>query len=208
MEAARHRNNGTECSLIGHAGHPEVEGTMGQADGGMHLVESVEDTARLKIEDETNLAYVTQTTLSMDDTARIVSALRVRFPNIKGPKKDDICYATQNRQDAVKVLARTVDVMLVVGSPNSSNSNRLREVAEGLGVRAYMIDGPQDIQREWLFGVNRVGLTAGASAPEQLVQQVIVRLCEWGAEVVEEQQGKTENVSFPVPKKLRSNEIP
>ena len=208
MEAARHRNNGTECILIGHAGHPEVEGTMGQADGGMHLVESVEDTARLKIEDETNLAYVTQTTLSMDDTARIVSALRVRFPNIKGPKKDDICYATQNRQDAVKVLARTVDVMLVVGSPNSSNSNRLREVAEGLGVRAYMIDGPQDIQREWLFGVNRVGLTAGASAPEQLVQQVIVRLCEWGAEVVEEQQGKTENVSFPVPKKLRSNEIP
>ena len=165
MEVARHRSNGTECILIGHAGHPEVEGTMGQADDGMYLVESVEDVARLQVKDETNLSYATQTTLSMDDTAKIVSALRARFPHIKGPKKDDICYATQNRQDAGKNLAKSVDVMLVVGSRNSSNSNRLREVAEGQGVPAYMIDGPQDIRREWLDGVQRVGLTAGASAP-------------------------------------------
>jgi 4-hydroxy-3-methylbut-2-enyl diphosphate reductase len=207
MEVARHRSNGTECILIGHAGHPEVEGTIGQADGGMYLVESVEDVAKLRVKDETSLSYVTQTTLSMDDTAKIVSALRARFPAIKGPKKDDICYATQNRQDAVKVLAKSVDVMLVVGSRNSSNSNRLREVAEGQGVRGYMIDGPQDIRREWLEGVQRVGLTAGASAPEELVQQVVARLREWGAETVEEQQGKTENVSFPVPKPLRANDI-
>jgi 4-hydroxy-3-methylbut-2-enyl diphosphate reductase len=207
MEVIRHRNNGTECILIGHAGHPEVEGTLGQAETGMYLVESTEDVARLHVMDEENLSYVTQTTLSMDDTARIVSALRARFPNIKGPKKDDICYATQNRQDAVKVLAKNVDVMLVVGSSNSSNSNRLREVAEGQGVRGYMIDGPQDIQREWLTGVHKVGLTAGASAPEQLVQQVVRRLQEWGAEIVHEQQGKTENVSFPVPKPLRVNDI-
>lgn len=207
MEVVRHRNNGIECILIGHAGHPEVEGTMGQADAGMHLVESVEDVARLKMRDEADLAYVTQTTLSMDDTAKIVTALRARFSNIRGPKKDDICYATQNRQDAVKALAKSVDVMLVVGSSNSSNSNRLREVAEGQGVRGYMIDGPQDIQREWLAGVHKVGLTAGASAPEQLVQQVVKRLQEWGAEIVHEQRGKTENVSFPVPKPLRVNNI-
>ena len=205
MEVVRHRNNGTECILIGHAGHPEVEGTMGQADTDMHLVESVEDVARLKVRDESNLAYVTQTTLSMDDTTRIVAALRVRFPDIKGPKKDDVCYATQNRQDAVKSLAKNVDVMLVVGSPNSSNSNRLREVAEGQGVRAYMIDGPQDIRREWLKGVTRIGLTAGASAPEQLVQQVVARLREWGADNIEEQPGKIENVSFPVPRTLRAD---
>jgi 4-hydroxy-3-methylbut-2-en-1-yl diphosphate reductase len=204
MEVARHRSNGTECILIGHAGHPEVEGTMGQADGGMHLVESVEDVARLQVMDAANLAYATQTTLSMDDTAKIVSALRARYPAIKGPKKDDICYATQNRQDAVKTLAGSVDVMLVVGSHNSSNSNRLREVAEGQGVRAYMIDGPQDIRREWLEGVQRVGLTAGASAPEQLVQQVVARLREWGAELVQEGEGKTENVTFPLPKSLRA----
>lgn len=203
MEVVRHRQNGTECILIGHAGHPEVQGTMGQAEGGIYLIESVEDVAKLKVGDETHLAYVTQTTLSMDDTARIVTALRVRFPNIKGPKKDDICYATQNRQDAVKALSKTVEVMLVVGSPNSSNSNRLREVAEGLGVRAYMIDGPNDIQREWLTGVTRVGLTAGASAPEQLVQQVIARLREWGAEWVEERNGKPENIMFPLPKILQ-----
>jgi 4-hydroxy-3-methylbut-2-enyl diphosphate reductase len=140
----------------------------------------------------------------MDDTAKIVSALRARFPAIKGPKKDDICYATQNRQDAAKTLARSVDVMLVVGSHNSSNSNRLREVAEGQGVRAYMIDGPQDIRREWLEGVQRVGLTAGASAQEQLVQQVVTRLREWGAELVQEGAGKTENVTFPLPKSLRA----
>jgi len=203
LEVARHRSNGTECILIGHAGHPEVEGTMGQADSGMHLVESVEDVARLQVRDEANLSYATQTTLSMDDTAKIVNALRVRFPNIKGPKKDDICYATQNRQDAVKVLAKSVDVMLVVGSRNSSNSNRLREVAEGQGVRSYMIDGPQDIRCEWLEGAQRVGLTAGASAPEELVQQVVARLREWGAEIVEEQRGKVENISFPIPKTLR-----
>jgi 4-hydroxy-3-methylbut-2-enyl diphosphate reductase len=205
MEVVRHRNNGTECILIGHAGHPEVEGTMGQADTDMHLVESVEDVARLNVRDESNLAYVTQTTLSMDDTTRIVTALRVRFPDIKGPKKDDICYATQNRQDAVKSLAKNVDVMLVVGSPNSSNSNRLREVAEGQGVRGYMIDGPQDIRREWLEGVKRIGLTAGASAPEQLVQQVVARLREWGADNIEEQTGKIENISFPVPRTLRAD---
>jgi 4-hydroxy-3-methylbut-2-enyl diphosphate reductase len=205
MEVVRYRNNGTECILIGHAGHPEVEGTLGQADGGMHLVEAVEDVARLQVRDETNLAYVTQTTLSMDDTAKIVAALRARYPKIKGPRKDDICYATQNRQDAVKALAKSVDVMLVVGSRNSSNSNRLREVAEGQGVRGYMIDGPQDIRREWLEGAQRVGLTAGASAPEQLVQRVISNLQDWGAELVVEQRGKTENVSFPVPKILRTN---
>jgi 4-hydroxy-3-methylbut-2-enyl diphosphate reductase len=204
MEVVRHRNNGTECVLIGHAGHPEVEGTMGQAQDGMYLVESADDVAKLKVRDEANLAYVTQTTLSMDDTAKIVTALRERFPCIRGPKKDDICYATQNRQDAVKTLAKTVDVMLVVGSANSSNSNRLREVAEGQGIRAYMIDGPDNIQREWLDGVNKVGLTAGASAPELLVQQVAERLREWGATLVVEKEGRAENVSFPVPKSLQS----
>jgi 4-hydroxy-3-methylbut-2-enyl diphosphate reductase len=205
MEVVRHRNNNTECILIGHAGHPEVEGTMGQAGAGMHLVESVEDVARLKVKDESSLAYVTQTTLSMDDTARIVDALRARFPDIRGPKKDDICYATQNRQDAVKVLAKSVDVMLVVGSRNSSNSNRLREVAEGQGVRGYMIDGPQDIRQEWLVNVKRVGLTAGASAPELLVRQVIDRLREFGATQVLEMDGKSEHVMFPVPKELRAS---
>ncbi|OGT19332.1 MAG: 4-hydroxy-3-methylbut-2-enyl diphosphate reductase [Gammaproteobacteria bacterium RBG_16_57_12] len=208
MEVVRHRDAGTECILIGHAGHPEVEGTMGQADAGMHLVESVEDIAKLKISNETNLAYVTQTTLSMDDTAKIVAALRARFPEIKGPKKDDICYATQNRQDAVRVLAKSVQLMLVVGSRNSSNSNRLREVAEGQGVRAYMIDGPNDIKRDWLAGSQKIGLTAGASAPEELVQQVVTRLREWGAEIVEEQQGKSENISFPVPRTLRVGDSP
>jgi len=206
MEVMRHRGNGTECILIGHAGHPEVEGTMGQADGGMYLVESVEDVTRLQVKDDTNLSYVTQTTLSMDDTAKIVAALRARYPGIKGPKKDDICYATQNRQDAVKALSKSVDLLLVVGSRNSSNSNRLREVAEGQGVRGYMIDGPQDIQREWLEGVGRVGLTAGASAPEELVQQVVARLREWGADIIEEQPGKIENVSFPMPKTLRAKD--
>jgi len=204
MEVARHRNNGTECILIGHAGHPEVEGTMGQAEGGIYLVESVEDVDRLRVTNVDDLAYVTQTTLSMDDTAKIVAALRGRFPGIKGPKKDDICYATQNRQDAVKTLAKTVEVMLVVGSSNSSNSNRLREVAEGQGIRAYMIDGPEDIRREWLMGVHRLGLTAGASAPELLVQRIVGRLREWGASLVEESPGQAENVSFPVPRDLRS----
>lgn len=204
MEVVRHCNNGTECILIGHAGHPEVEGTMGQINAAMHLVESVEDIAKLKPKNESNLAYVTQTTLSMDDTAKIVNALRARFPSIKGPKKDDICYATQNRQDAVKALSRKVDVMLVVGSPNSSNSNRLREVAEGQGIRAYMIDGPEDIRREWLAGAQKLGLTAGASAPESLVQQVIVRLNDYGANLTLEVEGKPEDVMFPVPKSLRN----
>jgi 4-hydroxy-3-methylbut-2-enyl diphosphate reductase len=203
MEVVRHRNNNTECILIGHAGHPEVEGTMGQADAGMYLVESVEDVAGLKVRDESNLAYVTQTTLSMDDTARIVAALRARFPRIRGPKKDDICYATQNRQDAVKSLAEMVDVMLVVGSHNSSNSNRLREVAEARGVRAYMIDGPQDLRREWFEGVGKIGLTAGASAPELLVQQVIAWLQGLGAHLAESPAGYSEGVVFPVPRELR-----
>ena len=203
MEVVRHRNSGSECVLIGHAGHPEVEGTMGQAVGGMHLVESVEDVAKLHVQDETDLAYVTQTTLSMDDTAKIVAALRKRFPLIKGPKKDDICYATQNRQDAVKILSKVVDIMLVVGSANSSNSNRLREVAEGQGIRAYMIDGPEDIDRSWLAGVEKVGLTAGASAPEQLVHRVIARLSDWGANVQETRNEQPESVVFAVPKELR-----
>ncbi|MEW6332269.1 MAG: 4-hydroxy-3-methylbut-2-enyl diphosphate reductase [Pseudomonadota bacterium] len=203
MEVVRHRNSNTECVLIGHAGHPEVEGTMGQADAGMYLVESVADVAGLKVRDESNIAYVTQTTLSMDDTAKIVAALRERFPRIKGPKKDDICYATQNRQDAVKALAELVDIMLVVGSHNSSNSNRLREVAEARGVRAYMIDGPQDLRREWFEGVGKIGLTAGASAPELLVQQVIEWLQGLGARLVESPAGYSEGVVFPVPRELR-----
>jgi 4-hydroxy-3-methylbut-2-enyl diphosphate reductase len=203
MEVVRHRNSNTECILIGHAGHPEVEGTMGQADAGMYLVESVDDVSKLKVRDESDLAYVTQTTLSMDDTAKIVAALRARFPQIRGPKKDDICYATQNRQDAVKALAQRVDVMLVVGSHNSSNSNRLREVAEARGVRAYMIDGPQDLRREWFEGVRSVGLTAGASAPELLVQQVIKWLQGLGAQLAESPADYSEGVVFPVPRELR-----
>lgn len=208
MEVARHRQRGTECVLIGHAGHPEVEGTMGQARDGIYLVENVDDVARLTISNPRQLTYVTQTTLSVDDTARIVTALRVRFPDIQGPKKDDICYATQNRQDAVKSLARECDVVLVVGSANSSNSNRLREVAETQGARAYMIDGPEDIEPVWLTGVKRVGLTAGASAPELLVQQVVERLREWGATVAEERVGTPENVVFPVMRELRRGSAP
>ncbi len=203
MEVARLRGQGVECILVGHAGHPEVEGTMGQANDGIYLVERVEDVAALRVRSPEKLAYVTQTTLSMDDTARIVEALRVKFPTIRSPKKDDICYATQNRQDAVKKLAQRVEVMLVVGSSNSSNSNRLREVAAAQGIRAYMIDGPGDIRREWLEGTGKVGLTAGASAPEVLVQQVIARLREMGAKIVEECAGKTEGVYFPLPKSLR-----
>ncbi len=202
-EVIRHHRHGTECVLIGHAGHPEVEGTLGQVAGGVHLVETVGDIATLEVRDPRHLAYVTQTTLSVDDTTRIVAALRARFPSIHGPKKDDICYATQNRQDAVRELAARCPVVLVVGSVNSSNSNRLREVALGLGARSYMIDGPQDLRREWFEGVARVGLTAGASAPEVLVQQVIARLREWGASEVAEQERRPEGVSFPVPRALR-----
>ena len=208
MEVARHRQNGTECVLIGHAGHPEVEGTMGQANDGIYLVERVEDVPALRVREPDNLAYVTQTTLSMDDTARIIEALRARFPAIRSPKKDDICYATQNRQDAVKRLAQSVAVVLVVGSPNSSNSNRLREVAASQGARAYMIDGPEDIRREWLAGAEKIGLSAGASAPEMLVQQVIARLREMGAAGVEECSGRAEGVYFPLPKSLQPAATP
>jgi len=170
----------------------------------MYLVENVEDVARLAVRDPENLSYATQTTLSLDDTARIVAALRARFPAIRGPKKDDICYATQNRQDAVKEMAGKCDVVLVVGSRNSSNSNRLREVAESLGVRAYMIDGPDDIRREWLDGAETIGLTAGASAPEVLVQRIISRLREWGAEEIQQQPRVAEGVTFTIPKALRA----
>jgi 4-hydroxy-3-methylbut-2-enyl diphosphate reductase len=203
LEVIRHRKDGTECVLIGHAGHPEVEGTMGQADGGVYLVENETDVTKLIVQRPENLAYVTQTTLSVDDTARVIAALRLRFPKIQGPRKDDICYATQNRQDAVRKLALECDVVLVVGSANSSNSNRLREVAEGQGARSYMIDGPEDMQHAWLDGASCVGLTAGASAPEVLVQQVVTRLREWGVTRVDEQTGETERVIFPVPRELR-----
>jgi 4-hydroxy-3-methylbut-2-enyl diphosphate reductase len=203
VEVSRQRRHGTEVVLIGHAGHPEVEGTLGQATDGMYLVENVEDVARLSVRDPANLSYATQTTLSLDDTARIVAALRARFPQIHGPKKDDICYATQNRQDAVRALARQCQVVLVVGSINSSNSNRLREVAEAQGARAWMIDGPDDIRREWLDGSEVIGLTAGASAPEVLVQRVVDRLREWGATVIDEQSGVPESVTFPMPRELR-----
>ncbi len=207
MEVLGHYRNGRECILIGHKGHPEVEGTMGQYNrphdlGRMHLLESVEDVNRLEVKDPTKLAYVTQTTLSMDDTARVIEALRARFPEIIGPKKDDICYATQNRQDAVKQLAQQCDVLLVVGSPNSSNSNRLKELSDKLGTPAYLIDSAADIQRAWLEGKNTIGVTAGASAPEVLVQEVIARLKEWGAHGAEEKNGPQENVVFPLPKEL------
>jgi 4-hydroxy-3-methylbut-2-enyl diphosphate reductase len=203
MEVARLRKQGTEVILIGHAGHPEVEGTMGQANDGIYLVETAADIAGLLVQDPDNLAYVTQTTLSVDDTAKIIEALRSRFPAVRAPKKDDICYATQNRQDAVKKLASECDVVLVIGSRNSSNSNRLREVAEVQGARAYMIDGADDIRREWLEGVQRVGITAGASAPEVLVQQVLGQLQDWGATQVDWTSDVSENVVFPVPKPLR-----
>ncbi|QKT04347.1 4-hydroxy-3-methylbut-2-enyl diphosphate reductase [Ectothiorhodospiraceae bacterium 2226] len=208
MEVARHSQAGRECILIGHAGHPEVEGTLGQFDvsrgGRMYLVETPEDVARLPVRDPDNLAFVTQTTLSMDDTARVIDALRARFPNIVGPKKDDICYATQNRQDAVKALAERCDVMLVVGSPNSSNSNRLKEVAEKHGLPAYLVDRADDLQRAWFAGKSCIGLTAGASAPDILVQQVIARLRDWGAAGMEEYVARPENVVFPLPKTLQA----
>jgi 4-hydroxy-3-methylbut-2-enyl diphosphate reductase len=202
VEVARMRDNGLEIVMIGHKGHPEVEGTMGQSQGGMYLVETPQDVAMLHVANPDRLAYVTQTTLSVDDAARVVEALRTRFPNIVGPKKDDICYATQNRQDAVKKLAVECDAVLVVGSPNSSNSNRLREVAENLGVPAYLVDSADDIKAEWLAGKTRVGITAGASAPEILVQQVIDRLKQLGATEVAPLEGLQEKVNFPMPKGL------
>jgi len=204
LEVARMRKQGKEIIMIGHKGHPEVEGTMGQAAGGMYLVEKPEDVARLHVSDENNLAYVTQTTLSMDDASRIVAALKQRFPSISGPKKDDICYATQNRQDAVKKLAEQCDLVIVVGSPNSSNSNRLREVARNMGVEAWMVDNASQIDTAWLQGKKKVGVTAGASAPEVLVKEVIARLEQLGASSVEELSGIAENVVFPIPKSLSS----
>ncbi len=203
-EVRRYREQGMECVLIGHAGHPEVEGTLGQANGGMYLVESPEDVERLAVRDPTRLAYVTQTTLSMDDTAKVIEALRARFPRISGPRRDDICYATQNRQDAVKRLARDCDVVLVVGSRNSSNSNRLRDIAAQQGIPAYLVDGPEEIDRRWLENRARVGITAGASAPEVLVRRVVERLREWGAQAPVEMNGAREDVSFSLPAELRS----
>ncbi|MCX2835618.1 4-hydroxy-3-methylbut-2-enyl diphosphate reductase [Microbulbifer thermotolerans] len=207
MEVSKFSAEGAECILIGHAGHPEVEGTMGQYDtrngGAIYLVEDEEDVPKLQVKDENNLSFVTQTTLSMDDTAKVIDALRARFPNIRGPRKDDICYATQNRQDAVKQLALESDLVLVVGSPNSSNSNRLRELAERCGTTAKLIDGAADIEPAWLEGKKAIGITAGASAPEVLVQEVIERLRQLGAELPREMAGREENIRFSLPKELR-----
>lgn len=208
LEVIRHQKAGKETILIGHEGHPEVEGTLGQHDnainkGGIYLVENTDDVQKLEVKNPLELAFVTQTTLSMDDTADVIDALREKFPEIKGPKKDDICYATQNRQEAVKYLAEQCDLMLVVGSPNSSNSNRLREVAEKLGTPSYLIDNANEINREWLNGVNTVGVTAGASAPDILIQQVITRLQDWGVKTVDENIGKAETIVFPLPKALQ-----
>ena len=201
-EVMKMHEHGRQIVMIGHAGHPEVEGTMGQCSGGIHLVESVDDVARLEVRDASRLAYVTQTTLSIDDAATIVAALRARFPAISGPRKGDICYATQNRQDAVKALAHEVDVVLVVGSRNSSNSNRLREVAVQHGVPAYLVDGAADIDDTWLEGKRRVGVTAGASAPEVLVREVVAHLQRLGAASVEDLDGARERVAFALPKDL------
>jgi 4-hydroxy-3-methylbut-2-enyl diphosphate reductase len=202
VEVAKMREQGRDIVMIGHAGHPEVEGTMGQADGGIHLVESVADVEALAVRDPHRLAYVTQTTLSVDDAAAIVAALQARFPAIVGPKRDDICYATQNRQDAVKALVPFVDAVIVVGSPNSSNSNRLREVAAHRGVAAVMIDRAEELDPAWVAGRKRIGVTAGASAPEVLVQQVIDRLKALGVDDVSELSGTRESVVFPLPKGL------
>ena len=207
LEVVRYSNDGRDCVLIGHAGHPEVEGTMGQYDerhgGHIYLVEDEADVATLQVKNPESLAFVTQTTLSMDDTSRVIDALKARFPAISGPRKDDICYATQNRQDAVKQLADGCDVVLVVGSPNSSNSNRLRELSDRMGTPAYLIDGAEDLKREWFTDHAVIGVTAGASAPEVLVRGVIECLRDWGAQVVEELDGRPENVTFSMPKELR-----
>jgi len=205
VEVAKMRELGREIIMIGHQGHPEVEGTMGQAQGGMYLVETPADVARLQVTDPANLAFVTQTTLSVDDASQIIAALKQRFPHIVGPKKDDICYATQNRQDAIKALAQQCDVVIVVGSPNSSNSNRLREVAANQNVAAYMVDNARELKPEWFAGASRVGVSAGASAPEVLVQEVISRLMELGASGVTEIAGITERVTFPLPKNLAAD---
>ena len=202
VEVAKMLRDGYQIVMIGHRGHPEAEGTMGQSADRMHLVETVEDVARLAVAEGAPVAYVTQTTLSVDDAERIVTALRRRFPEIRGPKKDDICYATQNRQDAVKFMAPRCDVVIVVGSPNSSNSNRLREVAENMGVAAYMVDNAEQLRPEWIEGKARVGVTAGASAPEVLVNELIERLQELGARNVRPLQGIAENVTFTLPREL------
>ncbi|MBK4737474.1 4-hydroxy-3-methylbut-2-enyl diphosphate reductase [Noviherbaspirillum pedocola] len=202
VEVAKMRREGREIIMIGHQGHPEVEGTMGQVDEGMHLVETAADVDRLKVKDPDMLAYVSQTTLSVDDTAEIIVALKARFPNIAEPKKGDICYATTNRQEAVKFMAPQVDVVIVVGSPNSSNSNRLREVAQKKGAAAYMVDNAAQIDPAWLNGKRRIGVTAGASAPEVLVEAVIDQLKSYGARSVRVLDGVEENVTFPLPKGL------
>ena len=201
VEVTKMLREGYEVIMIGHRGHPEAEGTMGQAGGGMHLVETVDDVSRLQTSSD-KLSYVTQTTLSVDDAAAIIRALKARFPGIAGPKKDDICYATQNRQDAVKFMAPQCEVVIVVGSPNSSNSNRLREVAEHMGAEAYMVDSAASLQPEWIAGKRRVGVTAGASAPEVLVNEVVTRLKELGAQSVRPLEGITESVVFTLPREL------
>ena len=208
IEVNKFAKTGVDAVLIGHAGHPEVEGTMGRFDpqygGRIHLIEDVVDVANLDLPTDTDLAFVTQTTLSMDDTAEVIDALKNKFPKIHAPRKDDICYATQNRQDAVKELAARCQVVLVVGSPNSSNSNRLRELAERLGAKAYLIDNAGEMQKDWFAGVDTVGVTAGASAPEVLIQEVLDTLQSWGGEKPEELSGILENVTFSLPKALRS----
>lgn len=207
MEVSKYSSQGWECVLIGHEGHPEVEGTMGQYEtrfgGSIYLVENERDVAKLEVRNPQRLAYVTQTTLSMDDTAKVIDSLRAKFPHIEGPRKDDICYATQNRQDAVKQLALECDVVLVVGSPNSSNSNRLRELAERCGASAYLIDGPDDLRADWFTSSKAIGITAGASAPEVLVKDVIAGLIAMGAAEPLELAGREENVSFSLPRELR-----
>jgi len=202
VEVAKMLREGSEIVMIGHHGHPEAEGTMGQAAGGMHLVETLEDVAALRVAAPERLAYVTQTTLSVDDARSMVAALKARFPGIRGPKRDDICYATQNRQDAVKFMAPQCDVVIVVGSPNSSNSNRLREVAEHIGAQAYMVDSAADLRPEWIAGKRRIGVTAGASAPEVLVGELVERLKSLGAESVRPLEGITERVVFTLPREL------
>lgn len=204
IEVEKMRQQGMELIMIGHKGHPEVEGTMGQSDGGIYLVETPEDVYQLSISDPEKLAYVTQTTLSMDDAAQVIAALKDKFPNIRAPKSDDICYATQNRQDAIKIMAKDCDLVIIVGSPNSSNSNRLREVAENQGIEAYMVDNATHLNPEWLSGKKKIGVSAGASAPEVLVQEVIEALQQFGAKDVSELQGVVENVIFKLPKNLTS----
>lgn len=205
IEVEKMRRDGREIIMIGHEGHPEVEGTMGQTDDGMHLVETVDDVAKLQVQNPDMVSYVTQTTLSIDDTRDVIAALKNKYPNISEPKKADICYATTNRQEAVKFMAPQVELVIVVGSPNSSNSNRLREVAEKKGVHAYMIDNASQIDPAWLAGKSRIGVTAGASAPEVLVQAVIDRLKECGAKSVRTLEGVEERVTFPLPKGLNSS---